>query len=156
MAIAMTVQQYLEERDVDYDVVAHHPTQSSIETAHASHVSGDRIAKGVVLETEDGYMLAILPASRHVRLGQLRAYLNGPVELATEEEIAALFADCETGAVPAVGGAYGLAVIVDESLAEQPDVYFEAGDHATLVHLTAEGFRRALGDAAHAEFSTRD
>jgi Ala-tRNA(Pro) deacylase len=156
MAIAMTVQQYLADRDVEYDTVAHGPTQSSSETAQASHVSGDRIAKGVVLNTGDGYLLAVLPASHHVQLGHLKAYLNRPVGLATEEEIATLFADCQMGAVPAVGGAYGLDVILDDSLANQPDVYFEAGDHATLVHLTAEGFRKALGDVSHAEFSTHD
>lgn len=156
MAIAITVQQYLADHDIEYDTVTHGSTQSSSETAQASRISGDRIAKGVVLSTGDSYLLAVVPASHHVQFGQLKAYLNGPVGLATEEEIATLFADCEMGAVPAVGGAYGLDVILDDSLANQPDVYFEAGDHTTLVRLTAEGFRKALGDVAHADFSTHD
>jgi Ala-tRNA(Pro) deacylase len=156
MSIATTIEQYLTDQGVEYDVLAHRPTQSSSETAQASHVSGDRIAKGVVLNTGDGYLLAVLPASHHVRLGQLKAYLNRPVGLATERETASLFADCEFGAVPAVGRPYGLEVILDDSLADQPDVYFEAGDHATLVHLTAEGFRKALGDVTHADFSTQE
>lgn len=154
MAIATSVQKYLAAHGVDYDTVSHRPTQSSSETAQASHVDGDRIAKGILLNTEEGYLLAVLPASHHVQLSQLKEYLNRPVTLATEEEIAALFADCEVGAVPAVGGAYGLDVIVDKSLTGQPEVYFEAGDHATLVHLTGEGFRALLGDVPYAEFST--
>ncbi len=156
MAIAMTVRQYLADQGVEYDTVTHRRTQSSSETAQASHINGDQIAKGVVLDTGEGYLLAVLPASHHVQLGQIKAYLDRPVALASEAEIATLFADCEMGAVPAVGAAYGLDVVVDDSLAAQPDVYFEAGDHATLVHVKAEGFRKLLGDVPHAEFSTHD
>jgi Ala-tRNA(Pro) deacylase len=34
-------------------------------TAEASHVSGERLAKAVVLRRDGGYMLAVLPASHH-------------------------------------------------------------------------------------------
>lgn len=156
MAIAMTVQQYLADREVEYEAVAHPLTQASMESAQASHVTGDRIAKGVVLRTEDGYLLAVLPASHHIRFGHLATWLDEDVALATEKEITTLFADCEIGAVPAVGAAYGLDVIMDDSVTEQPEVYFEGGDHATLVHLTAENFRKLLGDVPHGQFSDHD
>ena len=156
MAIAMTVQQYLADRGVEYEAVAHPLTQSSIESAKASHVTGDRIAKGVVLRAEDGYLLAVLPASHHIRFDHLTEWLDEDVGLATEEEITTLFADCEIGAVPAVGEAYGLEVIMDDSVTEQSEVYFEGGDHATLVHLTAENFHELLGDVPHTQFSVHD
>ena len=156
MAIAMTVQQYLADREVEYEAVAHPLTQSSMESAQASHVTGDHIAKGVVLRTEDGYLLAVLPASHHIRFGHLTEWLDEDVALATEKEITTLFADCEIGAVPVVGAAYGIDVIMDDSVTEQPEVYFEGGDHATLVHLTAENFRKLLGDVPHGQFSDHD
>ncbi len=155
MAIAMTVQQYLSKNGIEYDTVSHPPTQSSMETAQSSHVKSDRIAKGVLLRTEDGYLLAVLSASHHIRLGELRTWLNESMELASEEEITDLFTDCELGAVPAVGAAYGLDVVIDDNLVMQPDVYFEGGDHTTLVHLTADNFRKVLGDAPHTEFSVQ-
>jgi Ala-tRNA(Pro) deacylase len=37
--------------------------------------------------------------------------------------------------VPAVGKCYGLDLIVDDSINAQPDIYMEAGDHQTLLHL---------------------
>jgi Ala-tRNA(Pro) deacylase len=156
MAIAMTVQQYLAVCEVEYEVVAHPLTQSSMESAQASNITGDRIAKAVVLRAEDGYLLAVLPASHHIRFGQLTEWLDEDVGLATEEQITTLFADCEIGAVPAVGDAYGLEVILDDSVTEQPDVYFEGGDHATLVHLTAGNFRKLVGDVQHTQFSVHN
>ncbi len=153
MAIALTLQQYLDEHGVTYDVLAHAPTLSSMRTAEASHVPGDRVAKAVVLKQEAGYLLVVLSASCRLRLDDVTAWLNRHVELATEQEIEALFRDCARGAVPAIGAPYGMNMIVDDGIAAQPDVYFEGGDHATLVHMTGAEFARLTAGTQHGQFS---
>ena len=153
MPIAKTLSRYLIEREVPYDVIAHPQTVSSMETAQAVGVPGDRVAKTVVLEDEQGYVLAVVPATHRVDLGELHRQLNRNLGLATEAELARLFEDCELGAIPAVGPAYGMETVVDDRLAEQPDVYFEGGDHEQLVHVTGETFDMLLGDAPHSRFS---
>lgn len=150
MAIAMTLQQYLSDRDIEYEVVTHPRTVSASRTAQAVHVSGERLAKAVVLRDGEGYVVAVLPATHNLRLAALARKLGGKVGLATEDELGNLFTDCDTGAVPALGTAYGLRVIVDDSLAGQPDVYFEGGDHRSLVHLSGEQFARLMEGAERA------
>ena len=54
MAISLTFQRYLATKNVVYDIVAHAPTKSSMRTAEASRISGDRVAKAVVLRDEYG------------------------------------------------------------------------------------------------------
>jgi len=66
---------------------------------------------------------------------------------------ARLFRDCVLGAVPPVGPCYGLDVIVDDSIQEQPDVYLEGGDHVTLVHMSSAQFARLTAGAPHGRFS---
>ena len=156
MAIAITLKRYLADQGIDYEVVTHRPTLSSSQTAQASHVSGDCLAKAVVVKDEDHFMVAVLPASHHIQLGELRRLLDRQVGLATEEEASALFPDCELGAFPAIGPAYGLKVIVEDSLAEQPRVYLEGGDHASLLNLDAAQFQRLMGQAWHGTFSHHD
>ena len=51
------------------------------------------------------------------------------------------FTDCAHGAVPAIGECYGLDVIVDETIDKQPEIYFEGGDHTTLVRMTRPNSR---------------
>ncbi len=153
MAIAPSLQQYLAEHGVTYDVLAHAPTLSSMRTAEASHVPGDRLAKAVVLKQEAGYLLVVLPASHRLSLDDLRAWLDRRVELATEGEIETLFRDCACGAVPAIGAPYGMETIIDDSIAAQPDVYFEGGDHATLVHMTGKQFAELTAGTRHGQFS---
>jgi Ala-tRNA(Pro) deacylase len=155
MSIAPTLQRYLD-RKVTYEVIQHEPTMSSTRTAEACHVSGDRIAKGIVLRRDGGYLLAVIPASHRIHLQDLRTQLDDTVELATEDEIAQLFRDCARGAVPAVGECYGLEVVVDDSLDMLPDVYMEGGDHATLIHVDRGQFARLNMEAQHGRFSARN
>ena len=154
MAIATTVSNYLAENDVAYDVLTHPHTATSGESAEAAHVPGTRLAKSVVLEDDHGYLMVVLPSNRQVNLGELHRQLNRNLGLATEGELGSLFSDCEIGALPAVGPAYGMETVVDDALAEQSDIYFEAGDHEQLIHVTAETFQSLLGEEArHGRFS---
>jgi Ala-tRNA(Pro) deacylase len=152
MSIAPTLQRYLDQI-VTYEVIQHEPTMSSTRTAEVCHVSGDRVAKAIVLRRDGGYLLAVLPASHHIHLQDLRMQLDDKVDLATEDEIAQLFRDCARGAVPA---RYGLDVIVDDSIDTQPEVYLEGGDHITLIHLDQGQFARLNVEARHGRFSAHD
>jgi len=153
MGIAIALARYLAERGVKYDVVEHSHTATALESARTSHVSLDRLAKAVVLKGDDGFLVAVLPASGHIQFGQLCKQLGVELDMASEEQIESLFYDCEPGAVPALGDAYGLKVIVDDSLASEPEIYLEGGDHASLVHVSGSAFRELMAGARHARFT---
>ena len=155
MSIAPTLQQYLAARNVQYDVITHEPTLSSTRTAEASRISGDRLAKGIVLRRNGRYLLAVLPASHHIRLSDLRSQLGDNVEIAEETEIGRLFPDCAHGAVPPVGQCYGLPLIVDDSIEALPEIYLEAGDHETLIHMDHAQFEHLTTGARHGRFSSK-
>lgn len=153
MSIAPSVERYLEDHGVGFDVVPHPRSFDAMYTAAMAHVPGDHLAKSVVLHDEKGYVVAVLPATRRVKLRALDLATRRQLSLATEAEIARIFDDCDLGAVPPLAQAYGLPVVVDDSLVGADDVFFEAGDHTDLVHVTGEGFRRLIADAEVARFS---
>jgi Ala-tRNA(Pro) deacylase len=147
MSIPACVLEYLDRAGVDYAVVRHSHTPSSMRTAEAAHVSGEKLAKGVLLKDGDGYLLAVVPATHHVRIGHLHKEIGRNVEPAAEADLAVVFPDCEVGAVPALGPAYQLDTIADVSLQGKPEVYFEAGDHEDLIRVTGSDFETLLQDA---------
>jgi Ala-tRNA(Pro) deacylase len=153
MSIARTVRNYLEQRQVRYDVVPHTRTLCSMETAAAAHVPGDNLAKSIILKDETGYVMAVVPSTHRLELGQLHRALHRPVGLATEAEIAELFRDCDYGAVPALGPAYGMMTLMDDSLVERPEIYFEAGDHEELIRVNGDQFANLMAGAHHGRFS---
>ena len=153
MGIAITLAQYLLDRNVPYELVPHPHTETALASAAASGLPSDRVVKAVVLKGTAGFMLALLPASRHIQFDKLQQLLGDEVNIAGEEQVETLFLDCEPGSVPALGAAYGLGVIVDDSLAEQPDLYVEGGDHANLVHISGRSFQQLTRDARHGRFT---
>lgn len=156
MTVAPALQTYLEQKRIDYDLIGHKRTRSSLSTAEACHVAGDCVVKGVVLRVSEGYVLAILPASYRIRLTDLKTQFGEDCDFASELELAQLFPDCALGAVPAVGECYGLDLVVEDSIHEQAEIYFEGGDHMTLVHMSQAQFAQLIGDAAYAGFCGRD
>lgn len=145
---------YLGKRDVKYETVAHRHTLTSNQTASEARVPRQRMAKGVLFCDDDSYVLAIVPASRRVDAEALSELLgSSSLGLASEDELANLFPDCEPGAVPAVGAAYGIPSIVDASLLMQEEIYLEAGDHQHLVHLTGDEFRKIMNGVSRGNIS---
>jgi len=156
MSIAQTVKSYLAQHRTPFDVVAHRHSASSLNSASEAHILPSRLAKAVLLEDErqpNHFLMAVVPATHRVEMARLSRQVGCPVRLATEKAAAELFADCEAGAIPALGPAYGVETIVDDSLMEQPDLYFEAGDHQHLVHMETRELFWLLSDCKHGEFS---
>jgi Ala-tRNA(Pro) deacylase len=155
MAIAHTVESYIAQRGIPYDVISHAHSHNSAETAQLAHVPGDRLAKSVILEDDQGFVMAVLPSTCHIRLGRLSREMNRRLRLATENELPKLFTDCELGAIPPVGLAYGVSTVIDDGISEQPEIYFEAGDHERLIRMKREDFRTLMDHAGHARFAAR-
>lgn len=153
MSIGRKLKEYMSDARVEYDLVEHPRTECSTRTAQVAHVPGDHLAKGVVLHHDDGYVLAVVPSTHRVEVGSLERTVGCNLDLAREPEIADLFDDCRLGAIPPAGMPYDVLTVVDDSLAALPEVWFEGGDHRTLVHVSGEGFRRLMADAQQAHFS---
>ncbi len=152
MPIASRLKWILDSRGIEYDVVHHPHSHSSLESAREAQLPGGRIAKTVLLEDERGYVLAVLPASCRIDIEEIDEELGRDLELASEVELESIFPDCETGAVPPLGAAFPIPTAVDESLMRLPDVYFEGGDHEDLVHVSGEAFRALLAEARGGHF----
>jgi Ala-tRNA(Pro) deacylase len=154
MAIAITLKEYLQNQGVSFDVIEHRRTDSTLDTAEAAHIPGDRMAKSVLLGDEESYLLAVIPATHRLRMHELKLLTGRKLNLISEDELQQAFADCETGALPPTGLPYGIETLVDASLLTQPELYFESGDHGKLIHISIDKFRELESDATVAEIST--
>lgn len=140
MSIAKTLECYLKEQCIEYRLVKHAHTGSSMETAAAARVPSDLLAKAVVVRAARSYCLVVVPSDDQVDLERIQALVEKPVQLATEEELTGLFPDCEPGAVPPIGVAYELRTLVDQRLLGRREVYFESGDHEHLIKISGDQF----------------
>ncbi len=149
MAIAITLKSYLEDHHVKYDMVKHVHSATALESAHSAHVPSHQVAKAVVLEDADGYIVSVMPSQNRLDLEWVNESLGRKLELTHEDDLSHLFRDCDPGAVPALSNAYGLDVIWDEQLTNASEIYIEAGDHENLIHMHGDEFCKLMEDLPH-------
>jgi Ala-tRNA(Pro) deacylase len=154
MGVAITLDNYLKTKDVEFDIVQHPYTEGSFNTALCANIPAEALIKGVVFRDEDfHYTMAVIPASNRVLRHTLNQVFDRHLVLADEDELNNIFFDCEQGAIPSFGQAYGLNVIWDDQLLERPDFWLEAGDHEHLIHLANEDFQRLMQSCLHDRIS---
>jgi len=153
MSIPSRLSSYLEQRGVRYEVCAHLHSRTSAQTARTANVPPHELAKSVLVEDDAGCVMAIVPADRKVKLGELSRLLGRKhLRLADENRIAEVFTDCDRGAMPAPGMAWGVETVVDDELESSAMVYIEGGDHECLLRLSHDQFHALMLGVRHGQF----
>jgi len=138
----MQVTTYLDKHAVTFEPIAHPPAYHAQQRAKVLHVTGRKVAKGVLLIMARGPLLAIVPATHQVDTASLEREFQSTVRLATNDEVAALFRDCEWGVVSPFGTLYGLPVVLDTSFTADDLLVFTGNTHVEAVRLRCGDYER--------------
>jgi len=149
------IAELLKRERIPYTCFRHVPAFTAAEEATVSHIPQRCWAKVVICFADDAKPVqAVVPADEVVDVEALRLLTAARgLRLAHEEEIAALYPECEVGAMPPFGSVFGHPVFVDQSLVGEPEMVFNAGTHTdclrmhygdfdVVAHPTVGGFGR--------------
>jgi len=154
MSISTRLDSYLTEQKIQYQLVEHDHSESSIGSAILAKIPLEKIAKAVILKDhEDRKLMAVLPAKNKISISAINENLLGNYSLLKEQDVYSMFSDCELGAIPPVGDAFNMHMICDEQLDLLDYVYFEAGDHRNLLRLSHDDFEKISEHCKHLRFS---
>lgn len=143
-----TIKRFLDEHECHYDIVNHREAFTAQEVAAETHVPGRHFAKVVMVRVDDRLGLAVVPATEQVNLERLKKSVGAEsVELATEQEFADRFPQCELGAMPPFGNLFGMETFVSPKLARAERIAFNAGTHTETMRLRYNDFERLVQPA---------
>jgi Ala-tRNA(Pro) deacylase len=147
MTTETRVQTLLSLEGLEYERVRHFDAFGAFEAAVASHIPEWEMAKAVVVRAGDArHLLAVVPSTCLLDLEALASGSgHSDLTLATEEEVARLFPDCEVGAVPPFGQLYGMPTFLDMCLCGAPEIFFTAGSRRELVGMRLADYVLATG-----------
>jgi Ala-tRNA(Pro) deacylase len=130
----------LSDEFVWYRIQPYHDAVDAQHVAAAAHVTGEVLAKTVILRDGNGpFTMLVLPATCTLDLAAVRHSTGRPgLRLAYEKEFAPLFPDCATGAMPPFGALYGMPLMADTCLLENQQIVFRGGTHHTLVRVRCD------------------
>jgi len=139
------LKEFLDSQKIKYVTITHSPAFTAQEIAASAHISGNEIAKTVMVMLDGKLAMAVMPASTKVDLELLKEATGAKkVALAGEREFQDRFPDCAVGAMPPFGNLYGMDVYVADSLAEDEEIAFNAGSFTELVKLRYQDFARLV------------
>jgi Ala-tRNA(Pro) deacylase len=88
--------------------------------------------------------MIVLPADHQIDLEKAEKTIGNAVSLGKEQEFKSLFPDCAIGAMPPFGNLYGVPTYVDEHLAEQDYIVFEAGTHTNAIKMSYRDYEKIV------------
>ncbi len=139
------IKEYLDKENIKYVSIYHSSAYTAQETAECAHISGQEMAKVVVVKINDVYAMVVLPAPEHIDMELLEGAIDaGKVFLATEQEFDKLFPNCEVGAMPPFGNLYDMDVYIEEDITSDEKIAFNAGTHTELIEMAYEDFERLV------------
>ncbi len=154
MAISISFNEYLTNHHIDYELVKHRHTRSSFDSACSAHLPSAEVAKAIILKSSDGScLMAALSVGHKLSIAQVNKLTGKNYHLLNEARLSDLFPDCEQGAIPSVGDAFAVAMLVDDGLLEAKQVYIEAGDHCHLIKIDHQQFASMLAKVPHGNIS---
>jgi Ala-tRNA(Pro) deacylase len=137
--------EFLDRNNVRYVTITHSIAYTAQGIAALTHTRGRELAKTVMVKVDGRLAMAVVPASWHVSLELLKEGAGAnTVGLASEGDFFGRFPGCETGAMPPFGNLYDMAVFVDEGLAREKEIAFNAGTHRELIRMSYEDFDRLV------------
>lgn len=144
----------LEDHRILHELLRHRPDYTAQETAQDTETRGRDFAKVVVVQVDGSPAMLLLPADHRVDFERLKKSLDAEsVRMATEDEMRALFPDCEVGAEPPFGNLYGLPVFASTAFSRDQHITFNAGDHEDVIRMSFADFER-LVEPKPLDFST--
>src|SRR5512138_344715 len=143
--IPETIDRYLKDHHLAYEHSVHSRAVAAQRFAAAEHVTGDRIAKPVVVSVDGVLALAIVTATEKVDTEALRRATGASsVELVPESSFEGRFAPCEVGAEPPLG-LFGMPMYVDAALAREPWIVMRGGTHEDALRIETAAWLRSEG-----------
>jgi Ala-tRNA(Pro) deacylase len=134
----------LNQNKVQYEVFQHPEAVTAQRIAQAEHVKGRHHAKVVMVKSDEQHLMTVLPADHQIDLEKVGKAIGKTASLDREGEFKSLFSDCATGAMPPFGNLYGLPTYVDEHLAEQDYIVFEAGTHTDAIKMSYRDYEKIV------------
>ncbi len=140
MALPKTVQQYLQTNKVPFEAVEHKIVFTAYDLAATLKEKLEGIGKTLLIKSDNGFVLVLLPANRRLDLVKLKKALGAKkLSIVSEKEMIAKF-KVKAGGLTSFGAIHKAEVFVDSALLKAAKILVAAGSFTDHVRMKARDF----------------
>ena len=158
MNLPDTVRTYLDRQQLSYRLIPYSSNEAIGQARERLDIPARRIARAVLLkDATGGPIMAILPHSHILDFSMLCQVRESDLEPLHGIETSRFFLGrgCKGNAHPPLPAAFGLPAIVDTSLSDDGDIYFESGSGDCFVRMRGDDYGRLLARARWGRFAVQ-
>ena len=136
MAIPKKILNYLEKNKVKFEKIAHKTVYTAYDLAKTLKEKLDKIAKTVVIKTDKGYALLVLPASRLVDLKKLKKAIKAKKVEIAKEGVMKTFFKIKPGTITPFATLHKkVPLYIDKALLKIKEILVSAGSYTDSIRL---------------------
>jgi len=147
MPVPKQIINYLDKRGAKYAIVTHKKVYTAYDAAQTLRRKLDEIAKNLLVKTNKGFVLVLLPASKRLDLKKLKKLMNAKgkgikkIEIPKEGVMVRIF-KIKPGALGAFGSVHELEVYMDKNLQKVKKAIFPTGSFTDSVEMAMKEFEK--------------
>ncbi|MBD3360145.1 MAG: hypothetical protein GF365_05595 [Candidatus Buchananbacteria bacterium] len=147
MPVPKKIQNYLDKKGAKYAIVTHKKVYTAYDAAQTLKKKLDEIVKNILVKTDKGYIMVLLPASKNLDMEKLKKLINAKgkgvkkVEIPKEGVMVKLF-KVKPGALPAFGELHDLEVYMDKNLQKVKKAIFSSGSFNESIEMAIKEFEK--------------
>jgi Ala-tRNA(Pro) deacylase len=147
MSIPKQITNYLDKRGAKYGIVTHRKVYTAYDAAQTLKRKLDEIVKNLLVKTDKGFVLVLLPASKRLDLKGLKKLMNAKgkgvktVEIPKEGAMVRLL-KVKPGALSAFGRLHDLEVYMDKNLRKAKKAIFSSGSFTDSFEMAMKEFEK--------------
>jgi len=136
---------FLDSKQVSYEALEHEAVFTSEEAARVRGTDLHQGAKALLFKAKDEFVLVVMPADKRGDSKKIKTVLGvKDLRFATPEEVKEIMG-CEIGACYPFGNILGLKMLVDQGLADNEIIAFNAGEHTRSLKIRYADYIAATG-----------
>lgn len=141
-----TIKDLFNQENVEYELLEHDPVHTSEQAAQVRGMSMATGAKSLLLKTQKGFVLAVVPGDKRLDMKKFMACLEGSKKprFATPEEVEEQMG-CQVGACYPLGNLADIRTILDEPFSRQETISFNPGVHDKTIKLQMSDYLYLAG-----------
>ncbi|MFH1866647.1 MAG: YbaK/EbsC family protein [Patescibacteria group bacterium] len=143
--IPAKIKNFLDKNKIKYDVLVHRTVYTAYDMAQTLKKKLNEVVKALVVKTDKGHAIVLLPASHQVDFKALKKAIGAKkVEIDKENVMTKLF-KVKLGAISAMHGPlHKLPVYVDKAVTKTQKVIAQAGSFEESLHMKAKDLVKAV------------
>lgn len=147
MPIPKQIINYLDKRNAKYAIVTHKKVFTAYDAAQTLRRKLDDIVKNLLIKTDKGFILVLLPASKRLDMNKLKKLMNAKgkgikkVEI-PKEGVMVRVLKVKPGALSAFGALHKLEVYMDKGLRKAKKAIFSSGSFNESLEMAMNEFEK--------------